>query len=587
MKHLAHIFIGFFLFLGLGTMAQDGFRSFVSKNPVQVGERFKITFELQNMDGEITPPPMTDFRIVFGPSTSSNYSYVNGKASKSKSLSYTVIAEQAGNFTVAAASAKTSKGVLKSKPLTVKVVQGQSNSNATTQSKGGTNQKKVSTTGDIIIQAEVSNRTPYVGEGVVVKYILYSRYQSLELGEASYPTWNGFWVKNDKPEKVSWDSELTTINGMRYRSVLLDRQVIYPQKAGKINIDPMELQVFVNRSFFNPGTAFDLVSNKINFNVKALPSNAPAGFTGNTGTYSLTSSITPRDSAKVNEPVTLKIRVKGTGNLDLVSKPSLRFPGDFEVYDPKISKRYSTKNGKTSGYVEFEYLMIPRFAGDYSIEPYTFSYFDPSKKKYQTNTAQFPVIHVTGDNKGSNFAATGSGLVDRKNVELLSEDIKYIVTGDYVAKQKSFNAKNIWFNLLCFSPILAFILGFFLNRKRSNYLSNTDLVLKDKSYKAIKQHLGAAKKSLNEQSDDFYQKIEEAFESFLVGFFKMEKGSIKKSNIQDTLTNKGVDATQIASLLSILDDCQMARFASFSQADRAGLFEKSQELMKNLMQKVK
>ncbi|MFT6718854.1 MAG: hypothetical protein ACJAY8_001253, partial [Sphingobacteriales bacterium] len=333
-----------FAFMALSSVmgwTQNGdFKAYVNQNPVNTGDRFKITFELSNAEGEITPPPMTDFQVVFGPSKSSNFSYVNGKSSKSVSISYTVVANRAGTFTIPPATAVTKKGTLKTAPLRIQVNKGQAAATANKSAPQQNNTKKnISSSDNLIIQAEVDKRSAYVGEGIVVKYVLYSRYQSLELGDAEYPKWNGFWVKSDKPEKVSWDPNLTTINGNSYKSVLLDRQVIYPQKSGEIKIDPMKLRVFINRSFFNQGTAFDLVSNRIKLNIKRLPNNAPASFNGSTGEYGIQASISPEDSAAVNSPITLKIKISGTGNLDLVSAPALNVPIDFESYEPKTSKR--------------------------------------------------------------------------------------------------------------------------------------------------------------------------------------------------------------------------------------------------------
>lgn len=580
-----------FAFMALSSVmgwTQNGdFKAYVNQNPVSTGDRFKITFELSNAEGEITPPPMTDFQIVFGPSKSSNFSYVNGQSSRSVSISYTVVAHSAGTFTIPSATAKTKKGTLKSAPITIQVNKKQAAASNNTATQQTQTKKNIASSDNLIIQAEVDKRSGYVGEGIVVKYILYSRYQSLELGEAEYPKWNGFWVKSDKPDKVSWDPNLTTINGNAYKSVLLDRQVIYPQKSGEIKIDPMKLRVFINRSFFNQGTAFDLVSNSIKLNIKRLPNNAPAGFKGSTGEYGIQSSISPEDSASVNSPITLKIKISGTGNLDLVSAPELNVPTDFESYEPKANKRYSTKNGKTTGYVEYEYLLIPRFAGSYEIPPYNFSFFSPRAKRYLTKTVKFPTIHIKGDNTNKAYSTSGSGLVDKQAVELLSQDIKYIAQGEYQEPKREFNAAHWLFSFAAGVPFLCFFIGLGIRKKRTAYLSDTQLVLKDKSHKLIKKHLGAAKASLDQQGDDFFQKIQEAFESFFVGFYGMQKGDINKKTIQATLGAKKVDAALQDQMMAILDQCEMARFASVSSADRESTYAKAQEVMKSLIQNAK
>ena len=110
--------------------------------------------------------------------------------------------------------------------------------------------------------------------------------------------------------------------------------------------------------------------------MKALPiGNQPADYSGIVGQLNIKSDISGT-SVKANESITLKVTVSGSGNLKLLEAPKIAFPSDFEVYDPTINNNFKTTSEGTSGVKSFEYVIIPRHAGNYEIPETKFSYFD-------------------------------------------------------------------------------------------------------------------------------------------------------------------------------------------------------------------
>ena len=125
-----------------------------------------------------------------------------------------------------------------------------------------------------------------------------------------------------------------------------------------------------------------------------------------------------KDSVNVNDAVTYRITVSGTGNLKLASVPSMKLSPDIEVYDPKITDEIKNSTSGSSGQKTFEYLLIPRHHGDFTIPPVTYSYFNSSTGKYEKVTTKGHRFHAR---KGTdqNAGITVYGGVSK-------EDVKYV-----------------------------------------------------------------------------------------------------------------------------------------------------------------
>ena len=141
-------------------------------------------------------------------------------------------------------------------------------------------------------------------------------------------------------------------------------------------------------AFFNGGSNYvevkkNIVTPKLTINVKALPDGKPANFSGGVGEFTISSSISTKE-LKTNDAVTIKLVISGTGNLKLVNTPEVAFPKDFEVYDPKIDNKFTLTREGLSGNKVIEYLAIPRHAGNFTIPPVEFSYFDLKSNSYKT-----------------------------------------------------------------------------------------------------------------------------------------------------------------------------------------------------------
>lgn len=577
------------------------FTAYVNQNPIEVGDRFKLTFELTNAKGNITPPSLVDFQVLFGPATSQSYQFVNGQSSSSLSYTYTLMALKEGDYTIESAKAETEDGTLTTKPLVIKVIKasGQTqssnntarqsqqqqfkNNNRTQQAQGETN---VDTRGNqnIFVRIELNKNRVYEGEGVKASYVLYSRYNAVELGEFATPSLTGFYSQEVKSDNNSWDPNPATINGMRYRRATLKELILYPQQFGTIKIDPIDMSCVVNRSFFNPGTSVRIKSNSPTLTVKRLLSPQPGNFSGFTGNFKATASVS-NNSVPANEAITLKVKITGTGNLSLIQAPKINFPDDFEVYDPKVNNKFKTTGTGTSGTKEFEYLVIPRYEGQYELAAFDFVYFNPSQNKYVTEKMgpfSFTISKGSGNNQGPSVVMS-----NKSDVQLLGKDIRYIkYETELRAKNKQFyNSVLFWFLLLI--PVFGVIVSYLLLRKQRAELSDVKGTKKKKANKLIAKQLAHAKSLLNDDDKAFYEALFKGINQYLSDKLAINPAELTKENIKAKLTTEGAGEQEAAAVINVLDQCEMARFAPVSGTSKNELFEAISNTIATINQQIK
>ena len=378
-NHLSYLFLVIGLSLSSFGMAQDvSLSASVNKNPVALNDHFSLTFTLQNANGNIDPPSLDDFSLLYGPGTSTSVQIVNGRRSSSFSYTYTLAATKEGEFTIAPATAIVNGVEYKSNEIKLKVVNG--GSSASVQNSGSGSGANVNTqsgvaTKDLMIKINLNKSKVYVGEAVLATFVLYSRFQAIELQEFESPSFNGFWSEEIENLRASWDDKIEIIDGKQYRKATLRQVVLIPQHAGNIKIEKVKLSALVNASFFNRGTLLDASSSEQSLNVLPLPEGKPANFSGAVGQFEL-KATTSTQNVKSNDALNYIVELRGKGNLKLVSQFNVPFPGDFERYDPKITENITVDKGGMSGTKKWDYLLIPRHQGDYTIPGISFSYFD-------------------------------------------------------------------------------------------------------------------------------------------------------------------------------------------------------------------
>ena len=558
---------------------------------VEAGDQFRIRFTVNSQNvSNFNAPDFKGFEVIYGPSTSrqSSFQMVNGQTSQSSSITYTyvLIGSKPGTYTINPATIQSGSSVIKSKPLTVKVLkpgtgggqQQQQSSSSYGNSRGG--QQPTAPSGgnsisprDLFMTATASRTNVYEQEAILVTYKLYTLVNITSL-DGKLPTLDGFQIQEiDLPRNKEFGLE--TYNGRNYHSVVWSQYVLFPQKSGKLTIPSVTYEGTVvqpNRNidpidaFFNGASGMIELKKKIatptlTINVKPLPAK-PAGFTGAVGTFSISSSLSPLD-VKTNDAVTMKITVNGTGNMKLIGTPEVAFPKDFETYDAKVTDNFSKSSSGLTGTKTFEYLAVPRHAGKYTIPATQFTYFDTQSHTYKTIETQAYTLNVE---KGSGSASSevSDYSSNQQDVKTLGSDIRYIKTRDVaLSKDDEHDGLFSWRYLLCYAvPLLLFLIVAFIGRKQIQDSANLAVVRGKKANKVASRRLKRAASLMKEhKQNDFYDEVLKALYGYTADRLNIPQERLNKDNVQQELLEKGVAQDITDQYLSVLNDCEFARYA--------------------------
>lgn len=558
--------------------------SFTASAPdaVVVGEQFRLTYTITTHKvKDFHVPSIKGFDVLMGPSRSqySSTQIVNGSVSSVNSITftYTLLGNTPGEFTVPGATIVADGNQMVSNSVKIKVLpQDQSSGGGSGQESDG-NIHSSSGTGvsnqDLFITATASKTNVYEQEAFLLTYKIYTRESNLQLNNAKLPDFKGFHSQEiEMNSNARWTTE--HYKGRNYYTTVFRQFVLFPQQSGKLYIDPAQFQMTVGKpvqsadpfdAFFNGGSSVieikkSIATPKIAINVNPLPAGKPANFSGGVGEFNISSSINSKE-LKTNDAITIKLVISGTGNLKLISNPEIKFPEDFEVYDPKVDNQVRlTREGLTGNRV-IEYLAIPRHAGTYKIPGVSFSYFDIRSKSYKTLNTEEYVINV--EKGAGNADQVIANFTNKEDLKVLGEDIRFIKQNDVTLHPKgSFFYGTMGYWLFYIIPALAFIIFFIINRKQAAENANVAKMRTKKANKVAAKRMKLAGKLLSENKKDaFYDEVLKALWGYISDKLNIPVSRLSKDNIEEKLRNHGVNEELIKEFLDALNDCEFARFA--------------------------
>ncbi len=554
---------------------------------VAVGDQFRLSYVITTQNvRDFQAPSIKNFDVLMGPSRSSqsNVQVVNGKTTSTSSITFTYIlmATTEGTYTIPAASITADGNQLVSNSVQIKVLPAdQTTDNNSSDSNSGNNsrQRNGSATGsisnnDLFVTVSANKTTVYEQEAFLLTYKIYTSVDLRGFDNVKLPDFKGFHSQEvELPNDRKWT--LDHYNGRNYQTTIYRQFVLFPQQSGELVIDPASFDASIAQAthvsdpfeaFFNGGTNYievkkTLNTPKLTIHVKALPAGKPADYSSGVGEFNLSSSINSTN-VKTNDAITLKLVISGTGNLKLISTPEVKFPEDFEIYDPKTENKFRLTNSGLSGSQIIEYLAIPRNAGTYKIPPVTFSYFDIKSQSYKTLKTEEYVLHVE---KGEgNAAQTIANFTNKEELRVLNEDIRYIKQNNHITLSKRgkyfFGSFGYW--LFYIIPALLFILLFIFYRKQITANANVAKMRTKKANKVAVKRLKLAGKLLTEnQKEAFYDEVLKALWGYISDKLNIPLSCLSKENMEEELQSHGVEDLLITEFLHALNDCEFARFA--------------------------
>ncbi|WP_395045468.1 BatD family protein [Flavobacterium sp.] len=555
--------------------AQVKFEAKVSRDEIGINENVRIEFYM-NFDGDnlvISNFQASGFRIVSGPSQMVSQSWVNGRSTFNKAYSYTLMPLKKGKLTIKSATIEYNGQVYKTQPITITVgnavAQQQQNpySNNTYYNQQQQQQRVPLNAGKdgVHLVAEISKTNPYVNEPITVVYKIYVSNRSAVGGwnETNKPKYSDFWSQNIDVKQ--FNIQQGVFNGESYRYAILRKMVLYPQKAGNLQIEPLTLDVQVEvptgRVDVYGEYETKMQTKRVSagakvINVKPLPETGkPEGFSGAVGTFDFTVSPS-KTTLKSGESLDLNLQVTGTGNLKLFSLPKPIVPSSLEMYDPEHTENVSTPISGMTGSIQDKYTIIPQSKGNFAIKPLSFSYFDLISNSYKTITSPEIVLDVL---QGEN---TTAGTTNTSKVQVAAaKSFAFIKQKTSLSSinSKDFFGSGLFYGLMIL-PIL-FIPLIIVFRKRKE-AEDADIIgnKKKKANALAKKYLSEAKKYITKK-EPFYIALEKAMHNFLKAKLSIETSEMSKEKITEILLSKNVNTETINEFITLTESCELARYA--------------------------
>ena len=553
------------LSIGLGFSATAS----VDKNRCTIDDiiSFKIEFENADSFSNIDISSLIkDFTVISGPSQQTSMQWINGKVTNSRIMSWSLSPKREGRLVIPRLNVQISGKKSATKEIVVFVSQSQ----------------KKETDLDVFISAEINKESVYIGEQITLTYSIYRRVEcSIEPFEI--PKFPGFWSEElFRPNQIKFKN--IAINGVQYQKGILYKVALFPISGKELEIEPLSLKIQKQKkkkrrgrdpffdpffdSFFTETETKILRSKKREIFIKDYPKSRPIGFTGAVGDFKI-STATDTDSINVNEAITFRVIVEGTGNMGLFTIPKMSFADDIDQFPPKENFEKNVFRDELSGKMIWEYILVPRVSGKLSIPPISFTFFNPKIEKWQKLSSKPTSVFVKNTN--DNYL-TSNGLTKRE-IEVLGKDIKYIYNGNPVLKHTNSTPYNYIF-LIYFLSILIFFLPNILS-----YIVgyNLDSMPARLSKNALKKALNKLKTS-DTRSDNFDNKI---IYQYLKDKFQLHSSNLDAISTKDQLRGR-INDQDLDELIELLKLSESFIYGKKETIDIHSLNQKTASILERI-----
>ncbi|AVR44671.1 BatD protein [Christiangramia fulva] len=578
-----YLILSFLLFAAGMLQAQVRFEAKVSREKLGINERLRVDFEMNEDGDNFRPPSFNDFTVVGGPNQRISTSILNGKMEYSKTYSFYLQPKKRGKATIGQAEIEIDDKIYKTSPVAVEVT-------AAVDKPTDGNNTEITAEDNLHLVAEVSNTSPYLNQAITVVYKLYvsPRVSVSNWRELDSPKYSDFWSQNIDINQLR--VEEGEYQGEPYRYVILRKTILYPQKTGELNIEPLTLSVAVDvpsdrRDIF--GSRIYKTVNKTvaadnkKIDVKPLPDNKPADFTGAVGNFDF-SVTTNKKELNAGESLQAKVQVKGKGNLKLFDLPDLTAPPSLEMYEPERSENVTTNLQGMQGSITETYTIVPTKKGKYPIPALSFSYFDPETGTYKSESSNDIMINVDKGPLAGNEPSGISPGVKKQSIATngaqfrfikLDTDLKKINGDDFLG------SGGFWAALI--APLVVIPLFILFGKKREERANDIKGNRIRRADKLARKYLSDAKRNLGDQKE-FYLALERSLHNYLKAKLHIQTSEMSKERIQGILRERAVDEAAVEDFIGLLASCEFARYTPASSDAMQQDYEKAVQVISTL-----
>ena len=400
---------GLFLLAGEATPQAASVRATVDADRIGDEDTVQLSITLQGgsevMQVSVPQPALQNLRVVGGPSTSTQVSIVNGRISQSKVVTWVLQPTATGEARVGSLVIPLEGGAQSTEEIAIEVVPGR------LKTRPQPRRRRLDPFGDdffsdpfgrqrgarvepkLFIRAVADHTSLRVGEPLLLTYYLYTQTSVSDIGFIDAPNYPGFWSEElDRDEKPL--GELATVEGERYRRFPIIQRLLFPTRAGSLEIPAARMRIGIPRqSFFDNGANVERSVDSLTIEVEALPE-AP-GFKGAVGSFRASATL-DKTSLELGDAATLRFEVEGTGNLKWIEEGPVVEIAETQVFPPRVQSDLKLTPRGASGRRTWEYVVVPETGGTVEVPPLAFVYFDPRSGRIERAETQPLRLEVRG-----------------------------------------------------------------------------------------------------------------------------------------------------------------------------------------------
>ncbi|GEM_PF-7063731 len=563
--------LSFFMLVSCVAFALPTATLSLDENKIGVNDITSLTLTLRGVN-ESDAPDIFDMAGLKITSTgrSSSYQSINGVVERSITYTYEIIARKVGQYYIGPYTINVNGKNIKTNKVQLRVF------------------KKTPTVVDanIILRQRTTRKQYYIGEPVILVTELLFRHQHIR-GVSNMNRDGGNFTISE-PQQAEQKREV--IDGRQFE-VASWYQIVTPKELGHLVIPEVYLTLSmsqrVSHSPFDGifGATFgnlirkNISAKALTVDIKALPDKGkPKDFSGVVGTYHLQANISQKEVV-VGEGVTLKYKISGKGDINLLVSPKLHLPSGIKTYEPEIKKQVD-KGRLLSGSLEASQLLVPEKPGKISVGPLVFNYFDTSANKYrQLKAGPFDLLVKPGKQTAITAAAVRAG----NKIKLLNTDLLPLkdVTNYH-------RPNRLWILAIY---VVSFIIFVLLRIKKyiANKNNQAGYSRRRNSLKLMRQRLDLAKRDMGSSTTVFCNNLAAILPNFLADKLNLPVASCSGESLRNILKQEGVACKSIEDIVKLNAELDSYRFAGgqLNIEKRKQLLSDYQSLMNAIIKELK
>jgi len=581
----------------------------VDRKEITLDEQTTLTITVSGKVSNIPQPyiPGLNGFTAYSSGRSQNVSIINGQISSSVTFTYILVPNNTGDYALGPFNINYKGKTYSADPVNIKVLPRDSQPSAPSQQPNGqpsdpgrVDQNIQPQQGkELFIEAYVDKLRAYVNEQITLNFAVYQAVNLFNNPLYNPPSTTGFWTEDMPPQKKYYK----IIDGTRYLVTEI-KTALFATGQGEFTIGSARLEATVEDvdkvssrapfgafdqdpfSMFRIGKTVALTTEPIKVEILPLPEqNKPADFKGDVGDFDISLNV-DKSTVEENQPVSLKIKIKGKGNIKTISSPVAPEIQDVKFYESGSSENISKDDYIVQGEKIFEKMIIPKKEGNIVLGPVEYTYFDPVLKDYVRKKLAPVIINVTKSKEEPAEKNTFAPEATKEEIQLLKRDIGYIKTFHTEFRPKNaFLYKNIIFlsiNILSFFILIALYL---YELYRSRLRTDIGYARSLRARNAASKRLKGARETINKNmTKEFYTEIYKAVIEYIADKLNIPHPSITKDSLEYKLKEAGLSEDNIDKVKTLFDDCDMARFASarFTKIDMERTYKQAEGIITNL-----